>query len=198
MGVLDSLRAHVLACAVIDLTAWLFDHFQLERCSALRFVLSTVPIQVVSSGPKTLQDDDLRQNAPVGNNWEQLTFFTDSAVYPTLSRDGHMLAFIRGNDAFFGPGQVYVKFLTDGEPVQLTHDSTDKMSPAFSPDGSRIVYGSAVPWDTWEVPVVGGVEAHLMLPNASSLTWIEDGKGLLFSETREGLHMVVVLSLIHI
>jgi hypothetical protein len=63
MGVLDSLRAHVLACAVIDLTAWLFDHFQLERCSALRFVLSTVPIQVVSSGPKTLQDDDLRQNA---------------------------------------------------------------------------------------------------------------------------------------
>jgi len=133
-----------------------------------------------------------RQSAPVGNNWEQLTFFTDSAVYPTLSPDGRMLAFIRGNDAFFGPGQVYVKFLPDGEPVQLTHDSTDKLSPAFSPDGSRIVYGSAIPWDTWEVPVVGGVAPHLMLPNASSLTWIADGKGLLFSEIREGLHMVVV------
>ncbi len=133
-----------------------------------------------------------RQSAPVGNNWEQLTFFTDSAVYPTLSPDGRMLAFIRGNDAFFGPGQVYVKFLPDGEPVQLTHDSTQKMSPAFSPDGSRIVYGTVIPWDTWEVPVVGGVEPHLMLPNASSLTWIADGKGLLFSEIREGLHMVVV------
>ncbi|MGC1582428.1 MAG: protein kinase, partial [Candidatus Acidiferrales bacterium] len=91
-----------------------------------------------------------RQNAPVGNNWQQLTFFTDSAVYPTLSPDGRMLAFIRGNDAFFGPGQVYVKFLPDGEPVQLTHDSTQKMSPAFSPDGSSIVYGTVIPWDTWE------------------------------------------------
>ena len=131
-----------------------------------------------------------RQSASVGNNWEQLTFFTDSAVYPTLSPDGR--AFIRGNDAFFGPGQVYVKFLPDGEPVQLTHDSTQKISPAFSPDSSRIVYGTAIPWDTWEVPVVGGVEPHLMLPNASSLTWIADGKGLLFSEIRDGLHMVVV------
>ncbi len=28
LGVLDSLRADVLPCAVIDLTAWLFDHSQ--------------------------------------------------------------------------------------------------------------------------------------------------------------------------
>ena len=43
----------------------------------------------------------------------------------------------------------------------------------------------------WEVPVLGG-EPHIMLPNASSLTWIERGKRLLFSEIKEGLHMVVV------
>ncbi len=133
-----------------------------------------------------------RQSAPVANQWEQLTFFTDSAVYPTLSPDGRMLAFIRGSDAFFGSGQLYVKFLPDGQPVQLTHDSTKKMSPAFTPDGSRIVYGTAIPFDTWEVPIIGGVEPHLLLPNASSLTWIENGKGLLFSEIEEGLHMVIV------
>jgi eukaryotic-like serine/threonine-protein kinase len=56
-------------------------------------------------------------------NWEQLTFFTDSAVYPALSPDGRMLTFIRGRDAFFGQGQVYVKLLPGGEPVELTHDS---------------------------------------------------------------------------
>ena len=124
-------------------------------------------------------------------DWTQLTFFTDSAVYPALSPDGRMLAFIRGNGSFFGPGQVYVKFLPDGDPVQLTHDSMSKLSPAFSPDGSRIAYGTGPPFDEWEVPVLGG-EPHIMLPNASSLTWIGRGRQLLFSEIKEGLHLVVV------
>jgi Tol biopolymer transport system component/predicted Ser/Thr protein kinase len=132
------------------------------------------------------------ERAPaVGTNWEQLTFLTDSAVYPALSPDGRMLAFIRGTGTFLTAGQVYVKLLPDGEPVELTHDSRVKLSPSFSPDGSRIAYGTSAPWDTWEVPVLGG-ETHLTLPNASSLTWIENGKRLLFSEIKQGMHMAVV------
>jgi eukaryotic-like serine/threonine-protein kinase len=123
--------------------------------------------------------------------WEQLTFFTNAAVYPALSPDGRLLTFIRGSSTFLGPGDVYVKMLPSGEPVQLTHDKLSKLSPAFSVDGTRIVYGTADPWDTWEVPVLGG-EPHLMLRNASSLTWIEDGKRLLFSEIKSGMHMGVV------
>jgi serine/threonine protein kinase/Tol biopolymer transport system component len=132
-----------------------------------------------------------RSSAPASKEWEQLTFFTDSAVYPALSPDGRMLAFIRGSGSFMGPGQVYVKFLPDGQPVQLTHDSTTKMAPAFSPDGSRIVYSVVEPWETWEVPVFGG-EPHMLLPNSSSLSWIAGGKRLLFSEIKEGLHMALV------
>ncbi|MFZ3217033.1 MAG: protein kinase [Candidatus Acidiferrales bacterium] len=132
-----------------------------------------------------------RTAGPVSTAWQQLSFFTDSAVYPTLSPDGRMLAFIRGADTFFGPGQIYVELLPKGEPVALTHDSKSKMSPAFSPDGSVIAYGTSIPFDTWEVPVLGG-EARLMLPNASSLTWIDGGKRLLFSQIQEGLHMTVV------
>ena len=56
-----------------------------------------------------------------------------------------MLAFIRGADTFFGPGQVYVKMLPDGAPVALTHDATTKMAPTFSPDGSVIAYGTCHP-----------------------------------------------------
>jgi Tol biopolymer transport system component len=134
-----------------------------------------------------------RRTSTASTGWQQLTFFTDSAVYPALSPDGRMLAFIRGEETLFGSGDVYVKLLPDGQPVQLTHNKSWKLSPTFSPDGSRIAYGTFDPWETWEVPVFGG-EPHMLLPNSSSLTWIQDGKHLLFSEIKQGLHMAVVTS----
>jgi Tol biopolymer transport system component len=92
-----------------------------------------------------------------------------------------------------GSGEIYLKLLPGGEPVQLTRDSRVKMAPSFSADNSRIAYGvvGGSSWDTWEVPVLGR-DPHLLLPNSSSLTWIEEGKRLLFSEIKEGLHMAVV------
>jgi serine/threonine protein kinase len=132
-----------------------------------------------------------RRPKPRSTNWEQLTFYTDSAVYPALSPDGRMLAFIRGSGTLFGSGQIYVKLLPSGEPVQLTHDSSQKLAPVFSPDSTRIAYGTVDPFDTFEVPVLGG-QPTLLLKNASSLTWIDNGKHLLFSEIREGLHLVLV------
>src|SRR5262245_18118606 len=86
-----------------------------------------------------------------------------------------MLAFIRSERTFSGPGQVYVKALPDGEPVQLTHDDLVKRgSPKFSPDGTRIVYSALRPggaFDTWVVPAQGG-EPSMLLANSSVLTWI--------------------------
>jgi eukaryotic-like serine/threonine-protein kinase len=128
---------------------------------------------------------------PASKEWEQLTFFTDSAVYPALSPDGRMLAFIRGDNSFITYGDVYIKMLPTGEPKQLTHDAGEKLAPSFSLDNSRLSYSTGVPFDTWEVPVLGG-EPRVLLPNSSSLTWIGDGKQLLFSEIKEGLHLAVV------
>jgi hypothetical protein len=123
--------------------------------------------------------------APRPSAWVQLTEFPDSVSSPALSPDGRLLAFLRGPGTFTTDGQVWLKMLPDGQPVQLTDDAHLKMGPVFSPDGSRIAY--TVPWDTWEVPVLGG-EPRLWLPNASGLTWIEDRR-VLFSEVRTGLHM---------
>ena len=127
------------------------------------------------------------------SQWVQLTKFSDSVSQPALSPDGRMVAFIRGESTFYGPGQIYVKMLPDSEPVQLTHDSLDKMSPAFSPDGTRVVYTTVNPdfqWDTWTVPVAGG-EPRVMLKNASGLVWTGP-RQILFSEIRMGVHMAVV------
>src|SRR6185503_14026809 len=67
-----------------------------------------------------------------------LTSFAESATSPAISPDGKYLAFILGESTFFGPGQIYVKQLPNGEPVQLTNDDLFKMAPKFSADGSRI------------------------------------------------------------
>ena len=123
-----------------------------------------------------------------------LTNFTDSAVSPTLSPDGRMLAFIRGASTFQGPGDIYVKLLPDGEPVRLTQDGTKKVGPVnFSADGSRIAY--TLPENgglTWSVPVLGGEPAR-MLANAEGLSWIDSGaqpSHVLYSaRTGEGIHM---------
>ena len=104
--------------------------------------------------------------------------------------DGHMIAFIRGPETFVSPGQIYVKMLPNGEPIQLTSDDAPKMAPVFSPDGSRIAYtatDASFGWNTWVVPVLAG-EPKKLLPNAAALTWA-DPQHVVFSEIKTGTYM---------
>ena len=128
--------------------------------------------------------------APARLEYSQLTYFPESATSPALSPDGRLLAFIVGESSYFGPGQIWVKQLPNGESVQLTHDSVHKTSLAFSPDGTRITYStwSAAGYDTWMVPVLGG-QPRLFLTNAQALTWTNGASAssrLLFSELGNG------------
>jgi hypothetical protein len=151
--------------------------------AAVLLAVTVAPLIYFRSAEKVPKDS---------GKWQQLTFFTDYAVYPALSPDGRMLAFLRGPNTFLGPGDVYVKMLPSGEPVQLTRDHDVKLQPVFSNDGSKIAHGRVDPWDMWEVNVLGG-EPRIMMRNASSLSWLKNG-GWLFSEIKSGLHMAVVTS----
>jgi DNA-binding winged helix-turn-helix (wHTH) protein/Tol biopolymer transport system component len=126
--------------------------------------------------------------------YTQITNFTDSAVSPALSADGRMLAFIRSENWFLTPDQIYVKLLPNGEPTQVTHDSRPKYGLAFSPDGSRITYTVAA-WSTYVVSPLGG-EPTLLLANSSGVTWL-DARRILFSEVNppRSTHMGLVTAL---
>ena len=131
------------------------------------------------------------------SEWVQLTHFSDSVVQPSISPDGRIIAFVRGSKSELpGHGQIYIKMLPDGEPKQLTHDDLLKMSPVFSPDGTRIAYTTIDDkneWDSWLVSALGG-NPRRWLPNASGLAWIANQK-LLFSEkirNSQGNHMKIV------
>lgn len=131
--------------------------------------------------------------APAPSTWVQLTHFSDSATSPALSVDGRLVAFIRGPGTFTGRGQVYAKLLPDGDPAQLTHDNEEKMSPIFSPAGSRVTYTvirESGGWETWIVPILGG-QPQRLLPNASGLSWT-DVDHVMFSEIVKGQHMTVM------
>jgi eukaryotic-like serine/threonine-protein kinase len=131
---------------------------------------------------------------PIPNNpaaYTQLTSFTDSAVSPTLSPDGRMLAFYRSDHPFDTPDQIWIKLLPNGEPVQVTHDPRRKYNIAFSPDGSQIAY-TVFGFETDTVPTLGG-DSKLFLPNSAGLSWLDDSQ-VLFSELKTGIHMGVVTS----
>jgi serine/threonine protein kinase len=167
---------------------------------------SAAAVVVALAAAGALLPSRFRKTAePAKQEYIQLTNFADSAVSPTLSPDGRMLAFIRGPNTFFSPGQVYVKQLPDGEPVQLTHDHLKKMGPRFSPDGARIGYtatdlaAGGATMDTWIVRVLGG-QPQRLLTNAEGLTWVHEANTdvvhpsrVLFSEMT-GAQMSIVTS----
>jgi serine/threonine protein kinase len=140
--------------------------------------------------------------SPTPTQYIQLTNFADSATSPALSPDGRMLAFIRGPNPTFGPGQVWVKTLPDGEAVPISDDKASIFSPQFTTDGREITFTTGIDADsesidTWMVPVGGG-RPRRMLENAGGLTWFNDPRGqrrVLFSEmTGMGGQMSIVAS----
>jgi eukaryotic-like serine/threonine-protein kinase len=126
--------------------------------------------------------------------WEQLTNFNDAAEIPTLSRDGKLVAFLRGPGGFgnsTNAGQIWFKSLPDGEPFQLTKTPFRKQTINFSQDNSRVYFTQIegpFTWNTYELPLLGGQEPKLFMANATGLSWMGSDR-VLFSTIQAGIHM---------
>ena len=93
---------------------------------------------------------------PVGVR--RLTDFVGMEEFPALSPDGKSVAFTAD---LGGRRQVWVRLLSAGAPLQVTHDDADHQSPRWSADSSFLIYFSPSPeangqGQVWEIPALGG------------------------------------------
>ncbi len=153
-------------------------------------LVCTLAIAILLLWPRLLRNQTAAMPAL---RWEQLTNFDDSAEIPALSRDGKMLAFLRGPGSFGNStnvGQVWFKSLPDGEPLPLTKTVLRKQTINFS-DDNRLYFTQIegpFAWNTYELPLLGGQEPKLFMANATGLSWI-GGDRVLFSTISTGVHM---------
>lgn len=105
----------------------------------------------------TLWTIDLVDDAPAPR---QLTFGPALDSFPTLSPDGRHVAFLRRGQpsatAIGAPDQVFVLPLDGGEARPLTALAHGAKRPAWSPDGTRLVFAAPVPMG--ELPGAPGWE----------------------------------------
>lgn len=88
----------------------------------------------------------------------RLTDFVGMEEFPALSPDGKAVAFTAD---IGGRRQIWVRLLSAGSPLQVTHDDVDHQSPRWSADSSSLIYFTPSPQangqgQVWEVPALGG------------------------------------------
>ncbi len=119
-----------------------------------------------------------------GSNVRRLT--TDDGVEsnPAFAPDGRTIAFSAQYD---GNTDVYTVPLAGGAPTRLTwHPGADAVQ-SFTPDGKAVLFTSQRATFTgryaqlFTVPVAGGVEEALPIPNAARATYSPDGQRLAYN-----------------
>jgi len=104
--------------------------------------------------------------------------------YPTLSRDGNLLAFASDrNEA--GNLDIWVQQIGGRDPIRLTTDEADDSEPAISADGTRVAFRSERNGGgIYVVPSMGGDEM-LLAPRGRDPRFSPDGRWIAYWEGRE-------------
>ncbi|MFI5312200.1 MAG: PDZ domain-containing protein [Gemmatimonadales bacterium] len=119
-----------------------------------------------------------------GTDVRRLTTADGDESSPFFSPDGSLIAFTGNYD---GNTDVYVIPATGGVPRRLTFHPAPDIAQGFSPDGKRVLFVSTRAGATtrgsqlWTIPVEGGVEEQLPIPNATQATWSPDGRRVAYN-----------------
>src|ERR1035437_3891820 len=109
--------------------------------------------------------------------------------YPSLSRDGNLLAFARDrNEA--GNLDIWVQQIGGRDPIRLTTDEADDSEPAISADGTRVAFRSERSGGgIYVAPSLGG-DAVLLAPRGRGPRFSPDGRWIAYWEGRESADLL--------
>jgi eukaryotic-like serine/threonine-protein kinase len=136
----------------------------------------------------------------------QVTFDKQVEQYPAISRDGTRIVFSREL------GKVRNLFMTtigptvgDGGEERVTSGDYDDLLPAWSPDGSTLlfvrgkaphvrvetsdVFGRFHGGDIWRLDLATG-KASLLIADAANPSWSPDGTRIAYDSARGGAHRI--------
>jgi Tol biopolymer transport system component len=107
-----------------------------------------------------------------------ISTFPGSHRAASFSPDGQKIAFINTADAV---PQLWVKDLSQGQPVQITSGEDPVDRPRWSPLGDQIVYarGSQGAESIWSIPPASGTP-HKVIEGGRNPNWSWDGARLVF------------------
>ena len=123
----------------------------------------------------------------------QVTTWSGLDLFPTISRDGRIIAFASDRSGSF---EIYVKQLVPGaRDVQVTNDANQNLQPSISPDGSFIAFYSKKRGGIWVIPATGGTPKQLtdfgsapaFSPDGSQVAFQSDPLNDLGSNVRNAL-----------
>ncbi len=126
-----------------------------------------------------------------GKNVKRLTADEGGEANPAFSPDGSLIAFTAQYD---GNADVYVVPVVGGVPTRLTWHPGPDIVQGFTADGSAVLFTSPRAVFTgrytqlFTVPVKGGIEEPLKLPNASEATYSPDGSRLAYNPLSEAFN----------
>ena len=117
----------------------------------------------------------------------RLTDFVGMEQFPALSPDGRSVAFTAEAD---GQRQLWVRLLSGGNPLQITHEDADHQSPRWSPDSASIIYFSPSSQvngvgQVWEIPALGGT-ARPVVSSLIPADFSHDGKHIAYMRPEQG------------
>lgn len=119
-----------------------------------------------------------------GRNVRRLTSDQGTESNPAFSPDGTQVAFSAQYD---GNTDVFVVPAAGGVPTRLTWHPGADVTMGFTPDGKSVLFTSPRSVFTgrytqlFTVPLTGGVETPLAIPNAARATYSADGQSIAYN-----------------